>query len=118
MTGLFGPLDDFQAPVRVPGPMGEAELSRIVDEASRAFRNRVNVLPDVEPKFTGPAMHETEVRAAALLAASNMVGGTTGFHPHASDVRAWETRVLDTARRFERYINGTTEPKGSEDHPR
>lgn len=92
---------------RVSAPVLDAEMRRL-------YRGIIGA-PD-HVKVTGPALHDTQVRAAALIAASNMVGGTAGFHPHASDIRAWETRVLDTARRFEHYINGT--PPGSEETPK
>ncbi len=66
-------------------------------------------------------LHETQVRAYALLAAANIPlphpDGQRGFSYES--VSEWEAKVLRSAARFERYINGktTTSTQESEDSP-
>lgn len=84
---------------RVSAPVLDAEMRRL-------YRGGI-AAPG--PTFHELAPHPKTVRAAALMAAANMLAGSAGAHPHASTVEGWEARVLRTAQRFERYINGTTE---------
>lgn len=82
---------------RVSAPVLDAEMRRL-------YRGGI-AAPG--PTFHELAPHPKTVRAAALMAAANMLAGSAGAHP--STVEGWEARVLRTAQRFERYINGTTE---------
>lgn len=64
--------------------------------------------------MTGPALHPTQIRAYALLAASNMLAGSVGFHPHPAALADWEARVRETAERFAAHIaaGGSEVPDG------
>lgn len=67
-------------------------------------------MPEFPMTITGPALHPTQIRAYALIAASNMLGSSVGFHPHPGNVADWEGRVLKSAAHFVDFINkGTTE---------
>lgn len=65
-------------------------------------------------------LHETQVRAYALLAAAHIpLPNPTGQRGLSYEsVSEWEAKVLRSAARFERYINGKTNiTKESEDSP-
>lgn len=65
--------------------------------------------------ITERPLHETQVRAYALLAAANIPIPVA--RPAYEDLAAWEAKVLRTAARFERYINGKKNDQGSEEPP-
>lgn len=60
--------------------------------------------PRHEVVITGPALHETQIRAYALAAASHLPHAN--LRPSHADIDAWHRQVLDLAVRFEAYIRG------------
>lgn len=79
-------------------------------------RQRHHLLPYTPMIFNGPALHPTQVRAYALLAAANIPlpnpAGQRGFS--YENVEEWEAKVLRSAARFERYIKeGEELPDGN-----
>lgn len=84
-------------------------IAKVISEVGALFlemgkpQQRHHLLPGPFMTITGPALHETQIRAYALLAASN------AHLPRTS--AGWEEQTLALARKFERYI------KESEDSP-
>ena len=63
------------------------------------------------------AVHPTQVRAYALIAAANLP--LPNSRPAADDLAVWRANVLRTAREFEKYIDGphpAAPPTPKEDH--
>lgn len=56
----------------------------------------------------GPPLHETQMRAYALLAAANLTSPNS--RPNADDLEIWRNNVLRTAQEFEHYITGSENP--------
>lgn len=101
--------------------MGTPEENNRYTELERRFQEglhagRDHVVPDIPMTITGPALHPTQVRAYALLAAANIPlpapSGQRGFSYES--VSEWEAKVLRSAARFERYIKENEElPDGN-----
>lgn len=105
-------------------PEGTPEENDRYTELERRFQEGFNaadpfahrLLPDIPMTITGPALHPTQVRAYALLAAANIPlpapSGQRGFSYES--VSEWEAKVLRSAARFERYIKESEElPDGN-----
>ena len=68
--------------------------------------------------ITGPALHGTQVRAYALMAAATGITLAPAQSLRGAsyeNVEEWEARVLRSAARFERYISSKIKNLGSED---
>lgn len=80
-------------------------------ERNAMSRQRFKITP---VDWSGPALHPTQVRAYALLAAANLTPPNS--RPNADDLALWRANVIRTAREYERYIMQDP-PKESEDSP-
>jgi hypothetical protein len=106
MTEPLWPFWPFGSPRPLCPPTPE-ELERwrkaIEESVSRPAHLRARRLLDRQMTITGPALHETEVRAHALIAAANLTPPNS--RPRVEDLELWQRNVMRTAEVFAGYIN-------------
>jgi hypothetical protein len=106
---------------------GSAFPERSMERANRLFSEAMDALPQSayhqvvpNPKiFIGPELHDTQIRAYALIAAAQLQAPSPRWN--RDDIVLWERKVLDAADVYAHYIKNGPAVKSdlqeSEDSP-